>query len=105
MTSARRRVAFFAADFFLALAGDFFFDDVFFFAASFLAAGFLLVFFLAEADFRADFFRVGFFLLAIFFLRAGFFLAIEKVYQNVGCSDLTLSRFCLPSCPFVVKAF
>ena len=76
MTSARRRVAFFA-DFFF--AGDFFFADGFFFAASFFGAAFLTVFFLAEgALLAADFFRVGFFLLTVFFLRAGFFLAIGK---------------------------
>jgi hypothetical protein len=103
-------VAFLAANFFLALAGGFFFDDVFVFAASFLAAGFLLVFFLAEAAFRAvDFFRVGFFLLAIFFLRAGFFLAMGKVYQNnSGWIDLNPLWFRRPSCffvSFVVKVF
>jgi len=78
ITSARRRVAFFANFFF---AGDFFFGNDFFFAASLFGAARLTVFFLAEgALLAADFFRVGFFRLTVFFLRAGFFLAMEKVY-------------------------
>lgn len=78
ITCARRVVLF--ANFFL--AARFFFTIGFAFAENFfLAAFFLLV--------LAIFFWVGFFLLRVFFLRAGFFLAMRKVYQNVnGQGDL-----------------
>lgn len=80
ITSARRRVAFFATGFFL--AADFFFAAGFL-RASFFRAAFFIVFFLAEDAFlAADFLRVGFFLLTVCFLRAVFFLAIGKVYQT-----------------------
>src|SRR6185312_5489134 len=102
MTSARRRVAFFATGFFF--ADDFFFATGFFFAAGFFGTAFFTVFFLAEAVFlAADFFRVGFFLLTVFFLRAGFFLAMKKVYQNerlaIFVSSLVLAFLRVPSCP------
>ena len=92
ITSARRRVAFFA-DFFF--AGDFFFGNDFFFAASFFGAALLAVFFRAEgALLAADFFRVGFFRLTVFFLRAGFFLAMKKVYQVPHPVEYMHGLFC-----------
>jgi hypothetical protein len=97
MTSARRRAAFFVADFFF--ADDFFFGNDFFFAARFLDAAFLVGFFRAKAALVAvDFFRVDFFLMTVFFLRDVFFLAMGKVYQNVGWRFFILSGFSLPPC-------
>jgi len=97
ITSARRRVAFFTNFFF---AGDFFFGNDFFFAASLLGAALLTVFFLAEgALLAADFFGVGFFRLTVFFLRAGFFLAMKKVYQT-----RTSKVFCLPQNPITMPS-
>jgi hypothetical protein len=78
MTSARRRVAFFAIGFFFAI--DFFFTD-FFFAMDFRAAVLFTTFFAGALFLAADFLVIDFFLLTGFFLRADFFLAMGKVYQ------------------------
>jgi hypothetical protein len=73
------------ADFFL--AGAFFFAPSFFAVAFFATVFFAAVFFFATGFFLMSFFaavfflRVGLFLLAVF-LRAGFFLAMRKVYQT-----------------------